>query len=65
MEEIRLNNADWLVLFIKKSGLSPFWLAFVLLIINLLVDLFLAVLFGGLFRGARSHGRGHYFDQRH
>lgn len=56
MEEIRLNNADWLVLFFKKSRLSPFWLAFVLLIINLLVDLFLALLFGGLFRGARSHG---------
>jgi hypothetical protein len=56
MDELTINNSDWLAIFLKRSRLSPFSAAFILFIINLVVDFLLAFLFGGLWPSPKSHG---------
>lgn len=56
MDELTINNSDWLAIFLKKTRLSPFSAAFILFIINFIVDLLLAFLLGGLWPSAKSHG---------
>jgi hypothetical protein len=56
MDELTINNSDWLAIFLKRTRLSPFSAAFILFIINFIVDLLLAFLLGGLWPSAKSHG---------
>jgi hypothetical protein len=56
MDELIINNSDWLARLLKKTRVTPFSAAFLLLVINFIVDLLLASLFGGLWPSSKSHG---------
>jgi hypothetical protein len=56
MDELTINNSDWLAFYLKKTRVSPFSVAFILLVINFIVDFLLAYLFGGLWPSPKSHG---------